>query len=82
MTAARRISPEAYAEQIGVKPSTVRRWCRNGLKDPKERNRRFPNIAAVKIGGDWKIDADATNEAISQRFGTTLEKELTRKSLR
>lgn len=82
MSLHRRISPEEYAEQIGVKPSTIRRWCRNGIKEPKLRNPRFPNIAAIKVGGDWKIDAKATNDAISQRFGTTLEKELTRKSLR
>jgi excisionase family DNA binding protein len=46
--------PEEVAEYLGVKKSTVWRWCRSG------------HLRCLKIGKGWRIRRDALEDLLKQ----------------
>jgi hypothetical protein len=59
-----------FAVRIRRSPYTVRKMCRNKI------------LKGYRDGGGWMIDVEASEKALSLKYGNAAERDLARKNLR
>lgn len=65
----KRVSAREYAALVGLHEDTIQARCRAGM------------LVCRRIGGKWEIDVEASEKALSLRFGNATERDLAKRGL-